>query len=733
MLSGQFTDYRTSPGSPFRVNRNRGSRVTGARTSPNRTPEEQAMRQWLAPIPRGSYESMDDEELGAEIKRLFVLKKADMAPRIALDMRLLRWWDPQKMSDTWQGLYTGKVIPKLYHNSGLATENVPWSGAVVEAMVGLLAGNKPMAYMYVIDPRDAASDADMLQADMVEKLLDRWVQETDYPLTYQDHVTNVVALGRSWKYITTDPDSLQTNAELLWPGHVAAFWQTDRRTLEQVIIERQLTLDEALRLYPLDDAKKAAIESAVRPPKTLGLSQSTGVAGAVPADRPYANVTILTHWYRIGEGKHGGKRGQDGIWKPQIGMMAVLMYNPSSGAGDMGSFVLFRDDDTGYEDIPAHCTPRMRVSDRDPDESFGVLMMMAGLHTQYNEVFSAFRDMLWRTIYARYVAKGFTFRNAPKIIPGSGIYALPRVDQDFKRIEEAVNTVPIEQFLTHLEELIIVMPGLNRFFLGSAPPSETSGESITAAINASVTRIEPVRTNVQSGEQWTYRQVLSQHDTFHVYTFDGRTITAASLIEGIRHVNIHWRDVTPHDADKAKRTAMEAVQQGLMSHDTAMDEFDTIHSKPDERRKIMKERKDVVLSPQTVAATANAITQQAVAQAHQQTMANGGQNAPSTGAKIVLSAKLTPDQEAQAAANAGLGGGAQNAPAGPGQAATPAGAPAQQANADAAMRVAAAVGAPKAAGNRPGTGNAGGRLSRAVAPIPRGQVPGRAVGRIGGR
>ena len=399
-----------------------------------------------------------------------------------------------------------------------------------------------------------------------------------------------------------------------------------------------------------------------------------------------------------------------------IGCAAVLVYSVP-GDDEQRTLMLKRYDTTseegltGYEDVPVQCTPRFKIPDKAPDESFGVLMQIAGLHRQYNEVFSAYRDMLWRTIYARYVAKGFTFRNAPKLIPGSAIYALPRTDQDFKRIEEAVNIQPIDNFLTNLEKLVVVIPGLNHYFLGSAPPSETSGESITAAINASVTRIEPWRTNIQKGEQWTYQQVLAQSEAFHHFTYQGHSVSMSDIIEGKRQVYIHWRDVTPKDAEKAKRMALEGVQGGVVSRDTAMDEWN-IHSKADERRKIRKERQDIVLSPATVLQIAQARSQLAQLQAMSGAAGQGG-GAPSE--KIVLSGKLTPGAETAAEQAAGLGSA--------GAAPQPVTRGARAANAMARTAAAQAAPAGSTSMNRGQMGRPGGRMARMAAPPAPGQVP----------
>lgn len=655
------------------------------------SPEQQAMQAYMAPIERGAFERLTDDQIGAEVQRLWSLKRAEMAPRIALDMRLLKWYAPEKLQDTWSRLYPlphGKVIAKLNHDNGLAAENIPWSSAIGEALVGLFTGNKPMAYRYEIEPEDPATDADILQADAQEKILDRWVRDEDYELTYLDHATNVVMLGRSWKYVYTDPDTLETCAEVIWPGHVGAFFQPGGRRVEQAIVLSQLDLDTALRLYGQTPEREAAIRGAITRVAQKGW---TGSGTQEDRNQNHATVNVLTMWYRLGESRRG-----DGI-----GMCVVLEHNYQDSMGNAASqaFTLFRDDDTGYEDVPLHCTPRFKIANADVTESYGVLMQIAGLHTQYNEVFSAFRDMLWRTIYARYVAKGFYFRNAPKLIPGSAIYALPRTDQSFEKMREEVNTLPIEQFLTHLEELIIAMPGLNKYFLGVAPPSETSGEAINAAIHASIARVEPIRTNIQAGEEWTFEQVFAQQEAFYQIRYGGRTVTAAAIIEGKRHVGINWLDVAPKDAEKERRMMLEGMNAKVVARDSVQDSFG-VHSKSDENRKIRKESRDVEMSPERVAAIANAMAQKARAEAMV--------------AQIQQQAQMGPLASM-------LGGG--GAPGGPAQ---PPAAGTMQARSDNLNAVEGARKAPaldESANTSQGPGTAGGRFARQNAKPPAGQRP----------
>jgi hypothetical protein len=574
------------------------------------------MNRLVAPIPR--YYLKRDEmpegfDMADEIQRLYTFRKAQMSTVILRDMRLLRWFDPEKLQDQWQNVWTGRPLSKLYHSSGLAVEIFNWTKPVVESLTGLMAGYKPMAYRINVPPEDPAAESDILQSDIIEKLILRRARAMDpsYSVSYMDHVSNVMSMGRGCKYTYWNDEEQRPIVENLWPGFVADYWQRGARTLEQVVVASEMSAGEACELYP--EYEDEIMASLVSPTEGYGATISHRETNR----SPFHHVTVLNFWARLGSGR--------------IGMWPVLAGD-KSGRSARGSLLLekYVTKNSGYDDIPVRITPRFKIMDKPPSEATGALHDVAPLNTEYNEVFSAFRDMLWRAIYQRYKAKGFTFRNAPRLIPGTGIYALPRPDQDIARIEEIVNTVPVEQFLNHLEEMIIVLPGLNRFFLGSAPPSETSGEAITAAIKSSITRLEPVRTNVGEDELWMYRMWLGFEERFASASHAGYTISMAQIIEGKRDVELKWSDITPREATKEKQLALAGSAAGKISDDTVMDAWDIV-SKPDEVRKIRKERQDPIMHPEHVSQTAAALLQMAQAKAAMRPQAQMGGPAPGGG------------------------------------------------------------------------------------------------------
>lgn len=572
--------------------------------------QEDLLANLTSPIPRfrmveGDSLSLSDQQLADEVVRLFTIRRAQLAEQNIMDMRLMRWYDPEQLEDQWKNVWTGEPLRKLSHSKGLSVENYNWCKPVVEALVGLLAGFKPMAYDIDVEPEDETSEADGVQSEIIEKFLRMEQDRQNYPITYQDGMGYLTALGRWWRYVIWDPDMRQVKTQTLWPGNVAAFWQGDQRTIEQVVVARHLSVGEAVDLYP--EKRQAIIDSITGP-------SSSGGAGESVLTNSQSKVTLLTFWYRTGRAK-----------TETIGMATVLIG--AAAKDGTNNLLLERGADTGYDDIPLRCTPRFKTMDKNPDEAQGILMDVAPLNTEFNEVMSAFRDMIWRAIYQRYVAKGFTFKNAPRLNQTvAGVIPLPRVDQDLRRLDEVLNTVPVEQVLARLEEMIIVFPGLNRYFLGSAPPSETSGEAITAAINASITRLEPIRTNIQADETWMYAQWLAFYEKYGEY--GGERMD--ELIEGKRKVRIYWADISHKDAQKARTMALSGVQQGLISRDSGQSTWG-VQSKTDENRKILREFKDPWLHPERVSQTASAIMQWSQAMAALQQTQGGGMGAPPGG------------------------------------------------------------------------------------------------------
>jgi len=167
-------------------------------------------------------------------------------------------------------------------------------------------------------------------------------------------------------------------------------------------------------------------------------------------------ITVLECWYRLGD---------DG----ETIAKADILIGDNSGDTPNGT-VLLDTDETKYPDIPVRITPRLKVPDRTPDESTGALQAIAGPVTEYAEILSSYKDMTNALVYPRFVASGFTYRNAPRLDRTiGGVIPLPRSDQRLQRLEETMNTTPPEQLLAHEEELIVLFAGLSPHFLGRAP------------------------------------------------------------------------------------------------------------------------------------------------------------------------------------------------------------------------------------------------------------------------
>jgi hypothetical protein len=429
----------------------------------------------------------------------------------------------------------------------------------------------------------------------------------------------------------------------MWPGHVAAFWQGDQRTLEQVIVARDLTLGEAIGMYAPNWKDRRRAARAARSDRCMAACERGGTdpaprfavgERAALAAAQHATVQMLS-WLLP-----PGRIGQMG---EAVGMCTTLLGTTGE---KVNAVLIDKSDDAGFEDIPAYCTPRFRIPDKPPDEATGIIRRIAGANTEFDEVFSATRDMLNRTIYPRLKAKGFSYRNAPRFIRESAMYALPRDGQDIARIEETLNTIPVEQVLTRLEEIIVVMGGLNRFFLQSAPTSETSGDAIDASMTATASRNELSRTEAGAAELWTHRQWLSQGERWADWDHNGQTVRLSDLIEGKRNVRLFWGDMV--DIGKTRRQQMTLAYHnaGLLDDDAAQDSIG-VQSKTDSQRKIRKAFQDPVLHPERVSQTASAMIQLAQAKALANPQQGSGE--PQKKINISLSGMLSPEAAAELA------------------------------------------------------------------------------------
>lgn len=591
------------------------------------------LRVYTGPIPRHYYGALDDDEIASEIKRRYIVRKTQMSERIALDMRLLRWYDPEVLQDHWQSLWTGKPHPKMFHTSGLSVNIYNYTKPVLEAGVGLLAGGKPRPYDINVKPLDEMSESSRVQADIIEQYVYRMRRKTRYDVTYTKLVTDLWFLGRCWRQVTTDDRSRLPRIKRLWPGSVAGFFADDGITLEQAIVATHMLPSDLINMYP--EHKERIIAATMS-----GEAAATWQGIESRTKHKFDKATVLTSWYRTGEEK--------------VGMCVVLMGAAPDGKGqhEADSFLLAKNEDTGYRDIPVRCTPRFAPVDKDLDEAQGILFEIAGPQSEFNEVMSAFHDSIWRAVYQRYKAKGFV--KPPKLLKGTNIYAM-RSDQDILRLDDVLNDIPIEHFIDHLEEMILLFGRMNQYMLGKGPPGETSGEAIVQSINASLTNIEPTRTWLQGDEEWTHEQFVQQGVAFGEVRYDDRVIPMSEILGGgDNEIELGWLDVTPRDAVKAKQLALAGFKAGVIDLDRTQDEW-RILSKTDMQRRIRRERRDPIMRPESVSATAAAIIQMARAkQAEAQTQALLQQTAgPPPGAQLPSNTETVANEMATTAAARG--------------------------------------------------------------------------------
>ncbi len=587
----------------------------------------------VGPIPRNVYPMLDDALLAQEIRRRYTAKKIQMGPRLILDMRLLKWYDPERIQDHWQNVWTGIPLPKMRHATGLAAGVFNMTKPVVETLVSLFAGADPFPYMIDVKPRSETNPVDRLQSEGVEKWLQREVRDQKYERTYLDGITNIITIGRNWKYVHTHPRTRRIITENPWPGNVAAFWQQDLKTLESVTVSTEMTPAEALGWWP---DKAAEIFAATVGPSNRFEPSGYNLLSPLTWAR-YSHITVLTHFWRTMDDKIGSSC----VLLNSMGLGPAGIPNPAASA-----VMLERFDTTELTDVPLVCTPRFKTPKKPPDEAQGVLIDAAGLNTELDEVLSANRDMLWRAIYARYKAKGFS--KAPRLARGTAIYPLPRQGMDIDRINDVVDVGPVMQFITKIEEYMLILPGINEHFLGRTPP-QTSQEAINAAINASISRQGPTKKNVKWDELWMYGQWIDQGNAYGEATdTDGTALPLSTFLYGRHDIELAWEEMTPRDAVRAKQMAISAFDKNLISRRRTQREFNVL-SNLDEDEQIKREVTDPLLRPASVASTAEAMVQSLNLQlAKKREMVPEPPKAPDV--RFVLSGKIPDQQSAEIAA-----------------------------------------------------------------------------------
>ena len=478
------------------------------------------------------------------------------------------------------------------------------------------AGQKPLPFQIDVPPFDPTSEVDRFTADAQEKLIVQELYDQKIPLHFLDFCTSVVLFGIGYvcSYYDKKTKRLKTYA-IPWPGDVIPEWGSDRYgrgpdTLESVIIAERIPIDTAKRLYPDADFNRSHVDFSTRPDAIYEIDYRPG------------SVQIIKVWYRWED---------DG--KPRVGYAEIAVDGTDKPNND--PMLLYRKDDSGYPDIPVRWASRFQTPGEPPHKAAGVLDDVIGINTEFNEKLSAYADLLLKLVYKKYVGRGFTAANAPRIPEGQSNIIPVNYQQELKALDESVNNFPFDSFLSRMESMILTISGLSRLIMGAVPPgTDNSGEALQQLMHASISRLEVVRTPIQWAWTSLFEEIwvplMSKYYKYNVKDDNGRrvTVAVAPIFEKFTRTAWVWPDVTPRDSIKAAELAMNLSKAGLLSDEGAMQRAQ-IPSVVDEVEKIRKQRQDDIMHPLDVRSTlmVRQMEQQLEMMAQQQAAMNM-QNAP---------------------------------------------------------------------------------------------------------
>lgn len=583
------------------------------------------------------FEELSDNAFAEEWKLRYLQLRAQMIPDIARWLRLLRFFHPRKLEDHWQDQF-GNPLPKLYRSEGLSVEIYNWCRPIIEVYGSLLAGQKPLPFSIDVPAANPEDEIARYRADAQEKIITAELYRQKIPLHFLDFCTSVVLFGIGYvcSWIDTNTGKLRTQA-LPWPGDVLPQWGSDRYGsgsdgLESVIISERISLDTAKRLYP--DAKFIDSGNTFADLRYDGVKTLFG-----PNTKSVLLLKIWWRWTDPDDGKNSEKIGY-----------AVVAYN---GVADQENSVLYRQDDSGYPDIPIRWSTRFSTPMEAPHRGAGVLDDIVGINTEYNEKLSAFADMIMKLVYTKYKAKGFPPGKAPRLSQDSNMYTLS-FQQDIEQLQEQINNFPFDNFLSRLETMMFTVSGLSRLMMGSLPPGDTSGEALSNLLHAAIGRLEGVRTPIM----WAWMSLFDDiwvpliREQYKVKGYDAsgalKTFSLKDLFEDYSRSQFIWPDVTPRDQLRAMELAMNLNKSRLLSRESAMQRAQ-ITSPVDEIDKIRRENMDPVTNPADFMQTIQA------KMAEKELTAPPQQNQPPA-VKVSLSGKLSPEEVASAAQEVGIQG-----------------------------------------------------------------------------
>ena len=592
-------------------------------------------------IPLEEFRELADNQFAMAWYNRYQAWRIRQIPDVLRWGKILRYFHPRKLEDQWQDQF-GVPLAKLSDSGGLDVTIWNYCRPIIEVYGSLLAGQKPLPFTIDVKAADTTSKAEIFRADAQEKVILREMDNQRIPLQFLDFVTSVVMFGIGYVFSWIDDKDRRLRTQAIsWPGDILVQWGSDayargfEEGIESVIHTERIPIDTATRLYG-DKFAPSWPDMTTRPDGTQELLPG-GVA------------QLLKIWYRWAEGDDAddGNGQISGNHEQKIGYAVVCV----TGTRDGAPVVLYREDDTGYPDIPFRWAARFQTPGEPPHKAAGVLDDIIGINTVYNERLSAFADLLNKFVYPKLQGKGWNINNVPRLDGGNVIPMT--LQQELKLVQEIVSGGQqyFDSFLNRLERFMFTSSGLSQLMMGSVPPGETSGDALEQLLHASIGRLEVVRTPIQ----WAWLSLIQdiwvpllykygEYQTKDLLTGKAKRVDMRTLFDRFSGLTWTWPDVTPRDALKAIQVAMELNERHLLSDESTMGRA-AISSPVDELEKIRQDLQDPIRHPDTKRMTLE------VQQMEAATQGGGG-----SGVKVALSGKLTQPETDAAAKMAGIQG-----------------------------------------------------------------------------
>jgi len=357
---------------------------------------------------------------------------------------------------------------------------------------------------------------------------------------------------------------------------------------------------------------------------------------------PGGITQILKVWYRWHA--KGDAVGTDKIGYAEIAHSGTVKQSPA---------VLYREDDTGYPDIPVRWASRFMNPGEAPFKAAGILDNVIGINTEYNERLSAFSDLLMKFVYPKLKGKNYNVNTVPRIDPKQNVVPLGP-NQDLNLIQDIIQGGQgyFDSFLGRIETYMFMSVGLSKLMMGDAPAAETSGAALEKMMHSSIARLEVVRTPIQ----WCWLSLFQDIWIPLLYKWGSYSavegLTGKKLKVDLKEIFDHfagfvwtWPDVTPQDALRVIQTTMDLVNSGMLSRQSGMGRI-RIGSPVDELEKIRQEYQDPILNADKVHMT-KLVEMMSAPQASASTQG---------GVKVSLSGQLSPEEVQSAAETLGIQG-----------------------------------------------------------------------------